>query len=91
MKLNLELENDAVSEEKQAIIKELKNCNIEWVTNDTNWPTLKISFAEKEKKQLLNYQVVMNNTTAFEGNLDLKDIKNPGQFVIFKAFGIDLE
>lgn len=91
MKLNLELESNTVSEEKQAIIKELKNCNIEWVTNDTNWPTLKISFAKKEKKELLNYQVVMENATRFEGSLDLKDIKNPGQLVMFKAFGIDLE
>jgi hypothetical protein len=91
MKFNLEVEGNTLSEEQKAIIEELKNCNIDWVTNDTSWPTLKISFVEKEKKQRLNYQVLLENKTTFEGSIDLKDTKNPGQNAVFKAFGIDLE
>lgn len=90
MKFNLEVGN-TTNDEQKTIIQELKNCNIDWVTNDVNWPTLKINFVEKEKKQQLNYQVVLDNKTTLEGSLELKDSKNLGQLAMFKAFGVDLE
>lgn len=91
MKMNFVVENNSLTEEQKTIIEELKDCNIDWVTKDVTWPTLKISFVEKDKKQLINYHVLLENKTMFEGVLDLKDIKNPGQKIVYKAFGIDLE
>jgi len=91
MKMNFVVENNSLTEEQKTIIEELKDCNIDWVTKGITWPTLKVSFVEKDKKQLINYQVLLENKTMFDGVLDLKDIKNPGQKIVFRAFGIYLK
>ncbi len=91
MKFVLEVENSGLSEEQEIIVEELKDCKINWVSDKMNWPTLKINFLEKDKKPLLNYQVILQGETTFEGSLELNEVDNPGQMAMFKAFGIDLE
>ncbi|WP_460220345.1 hypothetical protein [Psychroserpens sp. MEBiC05023] len=91
MKFNLEVANTTLTSEEETIIEELKDCNIEWVENDTNWPTLKVSITQKDNTQHINYQVITDNETKFEGNVNTKDIEHPGQLVAFRAFGIELE
>nr|WP_321233894.1 hypothetical protein [uncultured Psychroserpens sp.] len=91
MKFNLEVVNKTLTSGEEDIIEDLKDCNIEWVENDFNWPTLKINITEKEKKQVIVYQVEVANETKFEGRLDTENIENPGQILAFRAFGINLE
>lgn len=91
MKFVLEVANSTLNEEQKKIIEEVKNCEVDWIASDTKWPTLKISFSEKDKKPLLNYQVVLQGETTFEGSLEINEVDNPGQLATFKAFGIDLE
>ncbi|WCO01737.1 hypothetical protein [Psychroserpens ponticola] len=91
MKFNLKVINKSLTPRQEEIIEELKDCNIEWVENNSDWPTLKINITENEKKQVIVYQVEVDNETKFEGNFDLKDVEYPGQLIAFKAFGIDLE
>lgn len=91
MKFNLEVVNNTLTEEQKEIVEELKDTNIEWVENNQIWPTLIISFTKKEDKHAIVYQVEVDSETRFEGNIDVKDIENPGQQVAFRAFGIELE
>ncbi|MCB0382573.1 MAG: hypothetical protein KDD05_04535 [Psychroserpens sp.] len=91
MKFNLKVANNTLTPEQEQIIEELKSCNIEWVENDLNWPTLKINMTKKDKKHLIDYQVDIANDIKFEGRLELKNLEHPGQLIAFRAFGIDLE
>ncbi|WP_456441993.1 hypothetical protein [Psychroserpens sp.] len=91
MKFNLEVTNNTLTPEEELIIEELKDCNIEWVENDLNWPTLIINITEQDKTHTISYQVEVDSETKFEGKLDLKTVENPGQLIAFRAFGIDLE
>ncbi|MBR9844654.1 MAG: hypothetical protein GYB35_00415 [Algicola sp.] len=91
MKFNLEVMNSSLTPEQEDIIEELKDCNIEWVENDLNWPTLKVNITKDDKNFSVDYQVEVANDIKFEGNLNLKDIEHPGQLIAFRAFGIELE
>ena len=91
MKFNLEVTNNVLTPEEEIIIEELKDCNIEWVENDINWPTLIINITKKDKTHTISYQVEVDSETKFEGKLDLKTVENPGQLIAFRAFGIDIE
>ncbi|WP_323787509.1 hypothetical protein [Psychroserpens sp.] len=91
MKFNLEVVNKVLTPEQEDIIEDLKDCNIEWVENDLNWPTLTVNITKKEKDHSIGYQVELGNDTMFEGDLDIIDLDHPGQLIAFKAFGIDLE
>lgn len=91
MKFNLEVVNKVLTPEQEDIIEDLKDCNIEWIENDLNWPTLIVKITKKEKDHSIGYQVELGNDTMFEGDLDIIDLDHPGQLIAFKAFGIDLE
>ena len=91
MKFNLEVMNSSLTPEQEDIIEELKDCNIEWVENDLNWPTLKVNLTTTNKNNSVDYQVEVANDIKFEGNLDLRDMEHPGQLIAFRAFGIELE
>ncbi|MCB0383310.1 MAG: tetratricopeptide repeat protein [Psychroserpens sp.] len=91
MKFNLEINNTSLTPEQEDIIETLKDCDIDWVENDLNWPTLKINLSKKDKNHIVNYQVVIANEVQFEGDLNLKDVENPGQLIAFSAFKINLE
>lgn len=91
MKLNLKVLNNTLTSQQEAIVEELKDCNIEWVENDANWPTLYINFAKNEKNHVVDYQVKVANDIKFEGHLNLKDVTHPGQLIAFRAFEIELE
>jgi len=91
MKFNLEVINNNLTPEQEDIIEELKDCNIDWVENDSFWPTLKINMTKKDEEYVVDYQVEIDSETKFEGNLDLKDLESPGQHIAFRAFGIELE
>jgi hypothetical protein len=90
MKFNFEVLNKSLTEEQEAIVEDIKDCKIEWVENDSNWPTLKINITKKEDKQLVNYQVEEDGEIKIEGSLDF-NTENLGQLIVFRAFGIDLE
>jgi hypothetical protein len=91
MKFNLKIINTSLTPEQEAIVEELKDSNIEWVENDLSWPTLKINITEKDNEPTVDYEVLIDNDTKFEGSLELKSIETPGQLLAFKAFGINLE
>lgn len=91
MKFNLEVTNSNLTLEEEEIIEELKNSNIEWVENDSNWPTLIINFIKKDKDHNITYQVEVDSEIKFEGKLDIENTESPGQLLAFRAFGIDLE
>jgi hypothetical protein len=91
MKFNLEVVNKTWTPEEEDIIEELKDCNIEWVENDLNWPTLKVNFTENEKNKSIVYEVEVDNEIRFEGNVNTETLEHPGQFIVFRVFGIDLE
>lgn len=91
MKLNLNVVKSNLTSEEETIIEELKDCNIDWVENDLNWPTLSVNFTKNDKNHSIAYKVEVGNETKFEGNLNIKDVEHPGQFIAFKAFGIELE
>ncbi|WP_435413352.1 hypothetical protein [Psychroserpens mesophilus] len=92
MKFNFKVANKTLTPEQEKIVEDLKDCNIEWVENDLNWPTLSINFTKNDKNQVIDYQVEVANDIKFEGNLDLANIEeHPGQLIAFRAFGIELE
>lgn len=91
MKFNLKISNRNLTPEQEDIIEALKHCNIDWVENDTNWPTLKVNITKKDKKQVITYQVEVENETKFEGTIDSKTAQDAGQLIAFRAFGINLE
>lgn len=91
MKFNLEVVNKTLTPEEEDIIEDLKDCNIEWVENDLNWPILKLNFTKKDKNKSVSYEVNVGNDTKFEGSLNIETVENPGQLIVFRSFGIDLE
>ncbi|WP_204344556.1 hypothetical protein [Psychroserpens algicola] len=91
MKFNLEVVNNALTPEQETIIEELEDSNIEWVENDSYWPTLRISLTKKDENQVIDYQVNVDGETKFEGNLTLEKGEHSGQLIAFRAFGITLE
>lgn len=91
MKFNLEIVNNTLTPEQEGIIEELKNANIDWVENDSKWPTLSINITKKDKDHLIVYKIDVDSETKFDGSINLKDIEYPGQLIAFRAFGIDLE
>lgn len=90
MKFNL-VSKPNLNPAQQTILDELKTCNIEWVQNNPNWPTLIIDFVESERGSLLAYKVMVNGALKFEGNFNLKGTEHPGQLVAYGIFGIKLE